>query len=78
MERKLELKDICGYLPYGLCFEDGIKLTEYGILSNLNYLTHLAIILRPLSDLYCAITHNGKEIVPIVEDRKSTRLNSSH
>ena len=27
----------------------------------------LKIILRPLSDLYKTITHNGKEIVPIVE-----------
>jgi hypothetical protein len=28
---------------------------------------HLKPILRPLSDLYKAITHNGKEIVPLVE-----------
>ena len=79
MERKLELKDIACYLPYGLetttdrtseihtiyCMRDkyfyitgfdGIILIEF-----------CKPILRPLSDLYKTIIHNGKEIVPIVE-----------
>ncbi len=91
--RTLELKDICGYLPYGLkiCIWDeerkrsdgifkvggiynGIYLDDtYDIsdseLCSISYDLYMPI-LRPLSDLYKTITHNGKEIVPIVECAK--------
>jgi len=98
MERKLELKDIAGYLPYGL----KIKLANgfigeiskiaardyeftaiYGNCCSTDWLSwkfigeRHKIILRPLSDLYKIITHNGKEIVPIVELAKiCTKLNN--
>jgi len=84
--RKLKLKDICGYFPYGLhglnCDDMIVKLdyTNIG-----NFMRSLELydpeddedewvsaylykpILRPISDLYKTITHNGKKIVPIVE-----------
>ena len=78
--RKLELKDIAGYLPYGLkvmeyVFNE-IHTIELDIIDNL-FLNEVKPILRPLSDLYKTITHNGKEIVPIVELAKiSTGSNS--
>ena len=82
-QRKLELFEICGYLPYGLLFDTFygvIKLTglQSGALipeeiSEIDgkyeqyELEDVKPILRPISDLYKTITHNGKEIVPIVE-----------
>jgi len=81
MKRKSELKDIAGYLPYGLkgfcCDKNDNSDRQYyrnivhiGLSSVDWYLSHpekVKPILRPLSDLYRTITHNGKEIVPIVE-----------
>jgi hypothetical protein len=84
--KTLELKDIVGYLPYGMYYEyvivpfdwDGFTelkrdVDEYNIwdytIEIVDLLTHRPI-LRPLSDLYRTITHNGKEIVPIVECAK--------
>jgi hypothetical protein len=86
--RKLELKDICGYLPHDLCAE--IELIDEMKVYLINMLTtgisiglipierkmigfakrdicDITPILLPVSDLYKTITHNGKEIVPIVE-----------
>jgi beta-mannanase len=90
MERKLELKDICGYLPYrlnikyyksdiiicvqylGLYSED----IEYYDCNGASYNQYYATpILRPLSDLYRRITHNGKEIIPMVELAKIAEPN---
>ena len=92
--RKLELKDIAGYLPYkpycitrggSIFIIEGFKVNRtYDKSRELSPLLQLRtnnvwnesfshtvenikIILRPLSDLYKPITHNGKEIVPIVE-----------
>ena len=99
MERKLELKDIAGYLPYKLwvnvyekeltgdtgdyCCGGEIEAIagkkasydeqeRYVNIYKVDYrwTTEYFItkpILRPLADLYHTITHNGKEIVPIVE-----------
>ena len=72
MERKLELFEIAGYFPHNLMWWNG-KLwngIDWGIISS--YLADgfeykWYPILRPISDLYKTITHNGKEIVPIVE-----------
>jgi len=72
MERKLELFQIAGYLPHGLYWNVNGRNSWYslGSVSCIIYeeevLTYKPI-LRPLSDLYRTITHNGKEIVPIVE-----------
>lgn len=92
METKtLELKDIVGYLAYGLhCLncDNMIEEIEFDNVGNLirgidlqdeaEYDDWVACqqykpILRPLSDLYKTITHNGKEIVPIVELAKMHR-----
>ena len=81
MERKLELKDICGYLPNGLwCYYDteDMSIQELGGFSPEYWLDKFGYeieciddeikpILRPLSDLNKPIIHNGKEEVPIVE-----------
>jgi hypothetical protein len=73
MEQKLELKDIAGYLPYKLCC---INTAYYDKADNIFEVKQVFLnkiqgsdvpILRPLSDLYRPITHNGKESVPIVE-----------
>jgi hypothetical protein len=81
--KKLELKDIAGYLPYDLACvnEDGyiekIHESNYGAL--LRYINSsesdiidyvMKPILCPLSDLCRTITHNSKEIIPIVECAK--------
>jgi hypothetical protein len=81
--KKLEFKDVSGYLPYDLaCMnEDGyieeIHELNYGELLRYINPTETDItdyvmkpILRPLSDLYKTIKHNGKEIIPIVECAK--------
>jgi hypothetical protein len=85
--RKLELKDICSYLPHGLyvlyktkqhkcvslCRREseyfvGIERVRNGYKSNnICVIETIKPILRPLSDLYETIIHNGKEIIPIVE-----------
>lgn len=71
--RKLELKDIAGYLPYGLyiCNRKDIVRPAW---INIYQIENIAdnseckgVILRPLSDLCKTITLNGKEIIPIVE-----------
>ena len=92
MERKLEQRDVTGYLPYDLKMYAGkIEGTEliYPVLGLRNggrILTYvngedeangeifmnikqynLRPILRPESDMYRTITHNGEEIIPIVE-----------
>ena len=74
MERKLELKDIAGYLLYGLKARYDYGEGQIGILKiiGINCIEVLEeyngkIILRPLSDLYHTIIHNGKEIVPIMD-----------
>lgn len=86
MERKLELKDIAGYLPYNAYlhyFKDekiqikpivyfdknaGYFATDMGTHRSCIYEKHSPkLVLRPLSDLYRTITHEGKEEVPIVE-----------
>lgn len=78
MERKLELKDIAGYLPYGLVglykrrehlqpTLITIGVSYYKNETTLSFDNELSPILRPLSDLYRPITHNRVEVIPIVE-----------
>jgi hypothetical protein len=95
MERELELKDICGYLPHELLAKikagseriyeviaingaDSISLTSVRptVLGFDEFDPNkIAPILRPLSDLYRTIMHNGKEIIPIVELAKIAEPN---
>jgi hypothetical protein len=73
--RTLEPKDICGYLPSKLAFAwqqcDGSVEIKYfqHMMPPVNFKI-VKPVLRPLSDLYKTITHNGKKIVPIVECAK--------
>jgi hypothetical protein len=78
-DRKLELKDVAGYLPHGLatfCYdrkkEDAVYFPSLATIDlffrdGRIWGGKAKPILRPPSDLYREITHNGKEIVPIVE-----------
>jgi hypothetical protein len=84
MNRTLELRDICGYLPHGLkaFFYDKKETSDsryYGRIMNMGFpmvnsvikeSNKIKPILRPLADLYRTVTHNGKEIIPIVECAK--------
>ena len=78
--RKLELKDICGYFPYGLKVnQKGFpnrtinpmkrNRNERGMcIGDFFWITTEKPILRPLSDLYKETTNNGSEpFIPIVE-----------
>ena len=85
MKRKLELRDIAGYIPYGLHAKTTnnefirIRGSHEMIFPSIpdDFVLHgksdyslvysLKPILRPLSDLYKTIKHNGKEVVPILE-----------
>lgn len=79
----LQLKDICGYIPYGLVVDtpDGL-VTAKGIdtIDNIfgfaywkdgkreiSFSVDCKPILYPTDYLYKPITHNGEEIIPIVE-----------
>lgn len=73
-KEKLTLKELAGYLPYGLkayCNEDiqdvtledemdGYSICVRDVLEN-----NHKLVLRPLSDLTNSITHNGETFVPI-------------
>jgi hypothetical protein len=98
--KKLELKDICGYFPYGLnicIWDEGInainEISVIGGVHNNKYLDTtedigdselwdididiIKPILRPISDMSKTITHEDKEIIPIVECAKITFPNCS-
>ena len=82
MERKLTLRDICGYIPNRLAIRNEssydivIGIENDKVISwfmdtkqfeNYANIEDVKPILRPLPDLYRTIAHNRKEIVPIVE-----------
>ncbi|MDR2233887.1 MAG: hypothetical protein LBE56_12315 [Tannerella sp.] len=85
MEKKLELRDVAGYLPYGLhclncddCIEEidfcnvgnlirGIELQDDAEDDEWVASQQYKPVLRPVSDLYKPIQHNGKEEIPIME-----------
>lgn len=73
----LELKDICGYLPYGLRImrpPTNVPVVaellyirkDFTILSAGHIDTYRAV-LRPMSDLTKEITNKGEKFVPLVE-----------
>ena len=72
-ERKLTLSDIAGYIPYGLYRVNNLYRHKIEIVNRLNNGINELIdssdiykpVLRPRSDMYRIITHNGKEIQPI-------------
>ena len=81
MERKLELRDIAGYLPHSLyaqfrhtgqfeynkpCVIEGVNVLAQTFMDSAKvWASDIKPILRPLSDLNKTIVHDGKEIVPI-------------
>jgi hypothetical protein len=84
-ELEVKLANIAGYMPYGLKVYDENEKTMFTV-KGIEFDTELfnaqedendwlniryfKPILRPLSDIWRAITHNGKEVVPIVKCAK--------
>lgn len=76
--RLLELKDIAGYLPYGLIgVDEHHRITKLGCYLSIggSYRVYLPDLfaqfckpyLRPMSDLTKELTHRGETFVPMVE-----------
>ena len=74
--KTLELKDICGYLPYGLMQKHYNDVCSFTIATQScmgkDVFHEMPIrfgkpILRPMSDLTEEITHRGEKFVPMVE-----------
>ena len=72
--RTLELKDICGYLPYGLMQKHYNDVCSFTIATQScmgkDVFHEMPIrfgkpILRPMSDLTEEITHRGEKFVPL-------------
>lgn len=70
----LELKDICGYLPYGLMQKHYNDVCSFTIATQScmgkDVFHEMPIrfgkpVLRPMSDLTKEITHRGKKFVPV-------------
>lgn len=74
--KTLELKDICGYLPYGLMQKHYNDVCSFTIATQ-SYMGKDVFheipirfgkpILRPMSDLTKEIAHRGKKFVPMIE-----------
>lgn len=73
--RTLELKDICGYLPYGLMQKHYNDVCSFTIATQScmgkDVFHEMPIrfgkpILRPMSDLTKEITHRGEKFVPLL------------
>ena len=71
MNKKLETKDIAGYLPHELQAinnnGDTLHIPFNCVGGLFNGVKPAKPILRPLSDLFETIMHNGKEVIPILE-----------
>lgn len=74
--KTLELKDICGYMPYGLMQKHYKNVCPFAveIQSHIGGYVFLKIpfrhgkpLLRPMSDITKEIIHEGERFVPIVE-----------
>ena len=79
--KTLELKDICGYLPYGLKYQwtnmKSVRLismtdevdysSQHSLSTAWEWMVHRQArpILRPMSDLTKEITHKGEKFVPL-------------
>lgn len=73
--KTLELKDICGYLPYGLMQKHYNDVCSFTIATqscmSKDVFHEMPIrfgkpILRPMSDLTKEITHRGEKFVPLL------------
>jgi hypothetical protein len=83
MKKSIPLKEIVGFLPYGLKVKTSLRTRELVLgqefidINNETITVHEVIsnsfhkpIVRPLSDLTKEITHNGETFVPKDELRK--------
>lgn len=80
----LELKDICGYLPYGLMQKHYNDVCSFTIATQScmgkDVFHEMPIrfgrpILRPMSDLTEEITHRGEKFVPLIKLAKISHPN---
>ena len=75
--KTLELKDICGYLPYGLrimrsptnvpVVAELLDIRKDFTILGAGHIDTYRAVLRPMSDLTKEITHKGEKFVPLVE-----------
>lgn len=75
--KTLELKDICGYLPYGLrimrpptnvpVVAELLDIRKDFTILGAGHIDTYRAVLRPMSDLTEEITHRGEKFVPMVE-----------
>ena len=75
--KTLELKDICGYLPYGLrimrsptnvpVVAELLDIRKDFTILGAGHIGTYRAVLRPMSDLTKEITHRGEKFVPLVE-----------
>ena len=75
--KTLELKDICGYLPYGLrimrpptnvpVVAELLDIRKDFTILGAGHIDTYRAVLRPMSDLTKEITHRGEKFVPLVE-----------
>lgn len=75
--KTLELKDICGYLPYGLrimrpptnvpVVAELLDIRKDFTILGAGHIDTYRAVLRPMSDLTKEITHRGEKFVPMVE-----------
>ena len=83
MERKLELRDVVGYLPYGKVYFFIEEENDFYVIEKCMCYAQDAInegakpVLRPLDDLYRTITHNGEQVTPILELARMQSSNKS-
>ena len=73
--KTLELKDICGYLPYGLrimrpptnvpVVAELLDIRKDFTILGAGRIDTYRAVLRPMSDLTKEITHRGKKFVPV-------------
>lgn len=75
--KTLELKDICGYLPYGLrimrpptnvpVVAELLDIRKDFTILGAGHIDTYRAVLRPMSDLTNEITYKGEKFVPLVE-----------
>lgn len=75
--KTLELKDICGYLPYGLrimrsptnvpVVAELLDIRKDFTILGAGHIGTYRVVLRPMSDLTKGIIHRGEKFVPLVE-----------
>ena len=75
--KTLKLKDICGYLPYGLrimksptnvpVVAELLDIRKDFTILGAGHIDTYRAVLRPMSDLTEEITHRGEKFVPMVE-----------